>query len=65
MHGLSYEICDKFIPEISAYDFLAIEDKIEFIEVKYYMEHYFDCRRCWILASVWYKDKPVMAVQMA
>lgn len=35
------------------------------IVIKYYKEHYFDYRRIWALASVYFDGKPVMVIQNA
>lgn len=35
------------------------------VQLRYYRNYYFDSRRCWILASVWFDEKPVMIVQNA
>ena len=35
------------------------------IEIRYYQDFYFDHRRFWRLASVWWKGNPVMIIQNA
>lgn len=35
------------------------------VEVQYIKNHCFDGRRTWTLATVWFKDKPVMVIQNA
>ena len=35
------------------------------IEIKYYKNHFFDHRRFWRLASVWFENKPFMVIQNA
>jgi len=39
--------------------------KNERVEIKYHADKMTDPRRCWILASVWFDDKPVMIIQNA
>jgi hypothetical protein len=40
-------------------------DPTKSIEIRYYKDFHFDLRRNWTLASVWFKDKPVMIIQNA
>ena len=52
------------IPEIP--DFLTNCDRVDRagkIVIKFYADEKIDKRRRWILASVWFKDEPVMIIQ--
>ncbi|MFC5412197.1 hypothetical protein ACFPMF_22925 [Larkinella bovis] len=55
------------IPELSS--FLELDKQItadcQQVIIKYYKDHYFDNRRIWRLASVWYDQFPVMIIQNA
>lgn len=51
------------VPEIKGE--LPIDDPSKKVEVRYYKDFNFDTRRYWLLASVWFEDKPVMIIQNA
>lgn len=51
------------IPEIKGT--LPSDDPIQKVEVRYFKDFHFDTRRYWLLASVWFENKPVMIIQNA
>ena len=56
------ELIFQHIPECNAYgDYL---DTI-YIKCKVYANKDFDSRRFWLLASIWFKNEPVMIIQNA
>lgn len=49
----------------SRYTYADIDEKQDRIKVKYIKDICYDGRRVWILATVWFDEKPVMIVQNA
>jgi hypothetical protein len=47
------------------YDIELDSEKNTRITIKYYKDFDFDGRRFWLLASVWFDDKPIMIIQNA
>lgn len=60
------ELTNTYETEFNGYDALeGLEEFNDKIEIRYHVDHNFDGRRVWTLATVWYDNHPVMAIQNA
>lgn len=65
LHGSNYDHLEELTRKLNVFSYYGLEDANEKVEIRYYAHYFFDERREWRLASVWFEDKPVMIIQNA
>lgn len=65
LSGFRFDHIPELTNQFYVDSYWGLEEKNEKVEIRYHMDHCFDGRRVWVLASVWYEDKPVMVIQNA
>lgn len=65
LKGFYYDHIHELSDSRNVDSYWGLENKNEKVEIKYYVDHCFDGRRTWTLASVWFEEKPIMVIQNA